>query len=264
MDIGWITNNIGAIVGGFVVIAVAYFLFRPRTNNNQSEKGSRDSVSEEAKKNATKESVSLLPESDSDKETSPLWKTRRYMLNKIRSLKKPDILSEKNRGGTVRDINSEEDLPPAMVNIPAAEPVGISPETHEENLDDNPVIEIPNENIPEITLPVTIDDNNSISNEIENTDVHESTDDDDSPEIDMNAVPTPDETEEIDNNQLEVAVMDYEQLSEKPEGGSDVFSLFSEEDEEENEVSKFASNLDQVDVNNLLKEAENIQKYLRR
>jgi len=107
-------------------------------------------------------------------------------------------------------------------------------------------------------------DPDTVAGETENTNASDSTDDIDSPEITLNVEPPTDETEEIDDTQLEVEVTDDEKVSEKKEEGSDVFSLFTEEEEEENEISKFAANMDQVDINTLLQDAKNIQKFIRR
>jgi hypothetical protein len=264
MDTGWAINNIGAIVGAFVVVIVAYFVFRSKSNKNRSENDSKASVSKVDGRNRAEE-VTLSPlESVSEKQTSPMWKTRRYVLNKIRSLKKPDILPVKDREDVLQAIDNQKEQVSSMVETPAADIHQVPIKTHEENSEDNPDIEVLNEDVPEISEPVMIDDSDTVVSETENTNDPESTDNIDSPEIDLNAEPPTEETEETDDAQPEVEVTDNEKHSEKTEEGGNVFSLFTEEEEEENEISKFAANLDQVDVNKLRQDAENIQKYIHR
>ena len=264
MDTGWAINNIGAIVGAFVVLIVAFFVFRSKSNNNQSRNDSKTAVSKVYRKYGAEEITSSLPESVSEKQTSSMWKTRRYVLNKIRSLKKPDILSAKNRENVVQAVdNQKEEVAPA-VDTPEADVYQVPTKTHEENSEDNSNIEIPDEDIPEIPGSVMVVDPDTVAGETENTNTPDSIDDIDSPEIDLNVEAPTDETEEIDDTQLEVEVTDDGKVLEKKEEGSNVFSLFTEEEEEENEISKFAANMDQVDINTLLQDAKNIQKFIRR
>ncbi|UCC17080.1 MAG: hypothetical protein JSU58_00565 [Dehalococcoidales bacterium] len=263
MDLGGITNNIGAIIGGVVVIVVAYFLFKPRSNKDLLETSSKDIVSKAGKENETEKLDTPPSEPVSTNQISPVWKTRRYLLKKIRSLKKPDVLMVKHHENTKQAVDSHKEKISPPVNLPVADLSGVPVEPLEENQDNILNVEESYKDTPEIPVDASIDDTISISGEIEKTDGHESSDNDDSPESDMTSQPLVDETT-ADNAQLEVNVTNHEQLLKKTERGGNVFDLFTEEDEEENETSKFASKLDQVDVKNLLTQAENIQKYIRR
>ena len=262
MDTGWIFNNVGAIIGGFVVVIVAYFVFKPKSNINQLEKDSKASVSKVDRKNEAEKAAMIPQEAVSDKQISPVWKTRRYILNKIRSLKKPDILSGKHHDDIINTTDKNEEQIPSPLNSPVADLTGVPLEVHEKNLETTAIEEVAND-IPEISVPVDAGDTPPISSELDNTNVYELNDNSNSPEIDMNTVPPADETGD-ENTQLEATAIKNEQISEKPEGRGNLLNLFTDEAEEESEISKFAANLDPVDVNNLRKEAENIQKHIRR
>ena len=275
MDISGFTNNIGVvIIGGVIVITVAYFIFKPKPGNKTPEKNSIDRGPEENAANVPEKTPSSTVEAVSDQPSSPMKETRRFLLGKMRSLKKPDILSGKSHEDNNRPAdNEEEKVSPetelSIENIPAV-PLDVN-EGDEENLNDTPEREILDEDKPEIPLSISsmsVGDTVPDFKEIEETDVYESPDDSDSPENDLSTESTDDEPE-ADTTQPEDAVEEANeeknyQLSEKPKGGGGVFDLFTEVEEEENEISKFAANLDPVDINDLLQEAREIHKHIRR
>jgi hypothetical protein len=268
MDISGFTNNIGVvIIGGVIVITVAYFVFKPKPDNKISEKKGVDGVPQANKASTTIEAVN-------DQPSSPMKETRRFLLDKMRSLKKPDILSGKSREDNDRSADAEEVEMPSETELSIENKSDVSldvKEGDEENMKDITESEAVDEAKTEIPLSVSsmsLEDINPDFKEIENTDENEPPDDSDSPETDMRIESTDDETE-ADTTQLEAAVEEgnkenNDQPPEKPKGGGGVFDLFTEVEEEENEISKFAAKLDPVDINDLLQEAREIHKHIRR
>jgi hypothetical protein len=267
MDISGFTNNIGVvIVGGIVVITVAYFMFRPRRSNKTPEKNGVDGGLKENATNVPENTLSSTVEAVNDQPSSPMKETRRFLLGKMRSMKKPDILSSKSNEDNGQSTDNEEEQISSETVVPIEDNSVISSdidEDNEENLNNTPDIEVSDEEKPEIPLSMSVEDIKPDFQEMEKTSVFESSDDNDSLEDDMDTELTDDDSE-ADNTQLEDAVEDKEQLSEKPKSGGGVFDLFTEAEEEENDISKFASGLDQVDINDLLQEARNIHKHIRR
>ena len=268
MDIGGFTNNIGVvIIGGVVVITVAFFVFKPKPGSKTSENNRVDRVPGENTASSTVEAVNNQP-------SSPIKETRRFILDKMRSLKKPDIVSSKSHEDNIQPADSEEEVSSSETELPIENTPDVSldaGEDNEEKYEDTHEGEVLNEDKPEIPLSLSsmsIEDINPDLIEKKKTDVNELPDDSDSLETDISIESTDDETE-AGTAQLEAVIEETNEESnalpsEKPKSSGGVFDLFTEVEEEENEISKFAANLDPVDINDLLQEAREIKKHIRR
>jgi|WetSurMetagenome_2_1015567.scaffolds.fasta_scaffold189655_2 hypothetical protein len=246
MDFSILSNNTAVIISGAVlVVIVAYFIFRSMPKKNDKQKH----IETKQKKTEKKVSVKSVPSIavTGGKGSSSSLKTRRNILSKIRSAHKPDIQKDK----------TEAKKPGVPLKV---DKTVIAPPTSP--LSEQPVVQSPPDNdVSHIT-------NIEVSNEKVSVEAGTATRAGTSLDsIEMTEAPVENPTNKEENNQapqLEIPLVQPASQPEKSKSGDDLFSLFTDENQEDNEVSKFAANLDKVDIQDLLTKAREIQKQIRR
>jgi hypothetical protein len=234
MDFSQISNNTAVVIGGAVlVVVVAFFIFRS---------GSRKKERNKVPENVTEETT--------DTGGASKRESKRSILKRIRSLKKPEI---------EKDIIMEEvtGIPkPKLAEAAIPDEIfpgesGPSPEA-----EDNPLVttilqgerakavvdmsgKTGSESEKPVDIPLSPDQDTAVVSE---------------PPVKNHYVPAA----EAENTNTDAI---------KPKDRSDtdaIFSMFTEVEEEENETSKFAAKLAPVDIDSLLRDARDIKKYISR
>jgi len=231
-DISSLGNSTGVVIGGAVlVVVVAIFIFK---SGSRKKKGMDTTATEREE----------LPEV----KDSSTRENKRSILKKIRSIKKP--------------IFKEEAAVEPLGDFPPAIPTDIL--SIEEIIPEEPVIspivntgKSGNESTAGAVLPDIVDIPPETGNETKKPF-----------EIPAKAkqdIPAP--TEPPVEKEKAPPVKAEDTGTSKPKEdkkADDIFSMFTDEETEENESSKFAAKLAPVDINRLRRDAEDISKYIRR
>lgn len=233
-DIGTLSNNLGVVIGGAVlVVVVAIFIF---TGGSRKKKGTDTTAAENRK---------AAGFSDSSK-----YESKRSILKKIRAIKKPVI--------------KEESTVERLVDFAAAEITDMAAieeyEPHKPDISPVPdILQSGNTSAAGKTIPGSVDLPPAIGNKAKNPF--------EMPASSTRDIPPVTEPRGKEENAASGKSADTATDTSKPKEKKktdDIFSMFTDEETEENETSKFASKLAPVDINRLLRDVEDISKYIRR
>lgn len=241
IDISNLGGNIYVVIGGGVlVLLVAWFMFR-NGSKDKPEKGKKETTKKQ------KDKGTIQPGDASEKVESvepnqpPKWKQKMNFLKSLRSRTKADTANTDGEEVLIPDIISDIEIP-LQTEFPV----------RKEQVADIavPAVDLPSNNHESFDTAVTM-----VGPE-ETGEIFQDTGTDISAEDELPPV------EEIPEDTTEVYTY-TEPEKEKSEDG-DIFSLFTQDDMEDNEVSKFAATLNPVNINDLLSEVNTIKKYLRK
>ena len=190
---------------------------------------------------------------EKNKEGSPVWKTRRSLIQGIRKL----------RGRIPRPAKQNETKEqPAEVLIPDIEEILPSPEELTEETEETAFVpDIRDETITQMPdtaqtepEPASEDETNTAGGETVKEEIGKT----------LLNTEEPEATDEETKQQAEQLISESEQkppAKEETKTGS-VFDLFKDEMKEESTSGKFAANLKQVDINALLEDVRNLKKIM--
>ena len=231
------SSNTYLVAGGAVILlVVAWFILRSGSKNRNVETDTTEKAEKESF--IRNESVVRVIENSVSQSISK-WRQKMDILKSIRERKKPDIEEH------IRETTTPDITPAARENSGEA---GLEQETlrqeirvEEPTYAQEQTAESP-EPGPETEAPLQ-EGGSSLSEGTASTE------------------------EEVQSQESETEEMEeYSELEQQKEksGSDDIFSLFTSDDTEENETSKFAASLDSIDIKDLVHEVEDIKKYLRK
>lgn len=224
MEISSITNSPMFLVSGAVLIVIiAWFIFRGGSKEPSNRENNEVSDTGKIKKMPVE--IISTDETSPKEEKYSLWKIKRNILSKVRSMRKPEI--EKR---IIQEIKTEQiEIEPISVNETGNA-------TPEESFSEDDIIS------GEATTSESVDFQEDSNETI--VDIEQQSEGEVKPE----AAP----------------VYQEETKQEKSHSGSDIFSMFTDDIGEESEVSIFAAKLAPVDINHLREEVENMRKCIRK
>lgn len=254
--IGSISNNLLAVVGGAVVVAAAAFLIfkpgpkkkaKPENNSKKAaaEAGSTRKGNKKNPKTRTAETAAAEPD----------WKKRMSILQKIRSIRKLDIMNEgwsgKKKQGKQKGADQTGDT-----ENPTTLPDGFEPMSEQEAIISGSFAAVQKPDDVPYYMGAQAD-----------TVLPDSAGKDTTAQGGGDGKPAPPVVPAEKKPATGDAVTEKPAVAAKKEeskSSGDIFSMFTDEETEENEISKFASQLQPVDIRALLREAEELKKYVRR
>lgn len=231
VDFSELSNNMYIIIGGgIMVIALAWFIFKSGPKNI-SKQHSKQTENEKNKANLDADTN----ENDSKIHSASKWITKVNILKTIRSMKKQNIEEEKTE--TIVPVLVQE-----VTDI-------IEDDDQSQELLSEPVVSSIDDTLLEEIQAVTQSEE-SEAEDITSDDIIEPVE---------NVV----EVTEIEQSPPVVLSEEPEKKKEKS-SADDIFSMFTDEDAEEDDMTKIASSLDDLDINDLIKEINDIKRYLRK